>query len=61
MNKNSGNHTMNDLANASDLVTDSDEPKTLAEAAYRQLRRDIIEGVHRPGDKLRVEHLKRCV
>ncbi len=58
MNKNSGTHTMNDLANASDLVTDSDEPKTLAEAAYRQLRRDIIEGVHRPGDKLRVEHLK---
>ncbi|HNE17521.1 MAG TPA: GntR family transcriptional regulator, partial [Rhodocyclaceae bacterium] len=35
-----------------------DEPKTLAEAAYRQLRRDIIEGVHKPGEKLRVEHLK---
>ena len=49
---------MNDLANAPDLVSDSDEPKTLAETAYRQLRRDIIEGVHRPGEKLRVEHLK---
>lgn len=34
------------------------EPKTLVEAAYKQLRRDIIEGVHAPGDKLRVEHLK---
>lgn len=34
------------------------EPKTLVEAAYNQLRRDIIEGVHPPGEKLRVEHLK---
>ncbi|MEY2633911.1 MAG: hypothetical protein RIR00_2565 [Pseudomonadota bacterium] len=34
------------------------EPKTLVEGAYRQLRRDIIEGLHAPGDKLRVEHLK---
>lgn len=37
---------------------DLEEPKTLAEAAYRQLRRDIIEGRHPPGEKLRVEHLK---
>ena len=50
---------MNDLANVPDLSGhQADEPKTLAEAAYRQLRRDIIEGVHRPGEKLRVEHLK---
>ncbi len=34
------------------------EPKTLVEGAYQRLRRDIIEGVHAPGEKLRVEHLK---
>ncbi|MCE1240066.1 MAG: FCD domain-containing protein [Azonexaceae bacterium] len=34
------------------------EPKTLAEGAYRALRRDIIEGRLAPGEKLRVEHLK---
>lgn len=34
------------------------EPKTLVESAYRNLRRDIIEGRLRPGEKLRVEHLK---
>lgn len=37
---------------------DFEEPKTLVEGAYRQLRRDIIEGRHPPGEKLRVEHLK---
>lgn len=37
---------------------DSYIPKTLVEAAYNKLRRDIIEGVHAPGEKLRVEHLK---
>lgn len=35
-----------------------EEPKTLVEGAYNRLRRDIIEGVHAPGEKLRVEHLK---
>jgi len=35
-----------------------EEPKTLVEGAYLQLRRDIIEGRHAPGTKLRVEHLK---
>ncbi|MFT3759070.1 FCD domain-containing protein [Thauera sp.] len=35
-----------------------EEPKTLVEGAYQRLRRDIIEGVHAPGEKLRVEHLK---
>ncbi|MBL6751047.1 MAG: FCD domain-containing protein [Nevskia sp.] len=33
-------------------------PTTLIEAAYHELRRDIIAGVHAPGEKLRVEHLK---
>ncbi len=50
---------MNDVASVPDLTGGhADEPKTLAEGAYRQLRRDIIEGLHRPGEKLRVEHLK---
>lgn len=34
------------------------DPRTLVEGAYQRLRRDIIEGVHPPGEKLRVEHLK---
>ena len=34
-------------------------PKTLAENAYLQLRHDIVTGKHRPGSKLRVEHLKK--
>lgn len=34
------------------------EPKTLIESAYRQLRRDIIEGRLAPNEKLRIEHLK---
>jgi DNA-binding GntR family transcriptional regulator len=40
------------------LEAHSAAPKTLAEGAYLQLRRDIIEGVLPPGSKLRVEHLK---
>lgn len=39
-------------------ATSAQEPKTLVEAAYFRLRRDIIEGFHPPGEKLRVEHLK---
>ena len=39
-------------------VVGGEEPRTLVETAYRRLRRDIIEGVRRPGEKLRVEHLK---
>lgn len=35
-----------------------DMPKTLVEAAYQRLRRDIIEGRLMPGERLRVEHLK---
>ena len=34
------------------------EPKTLVESAYRNLRRDIIEGRLLPGEKLRIEHIK---
>lgn len=37
-----------------------DQPRTLIEATYRQLRRDIIEGRLAAGEKLRVEHLKSC-
>ena len=33
--------------------------RTLIEQAYRQLRDDIIEGRLAPGEKLRVEHLRR--
>lgn len=33
-------------------------PSTLIEAAYRQIRRNIVLGVHAPGEKLRIEHLK---
>ncbi|EPZ15754.1 transcriptional regulator [Thauera terpenica 58Eu] len=40
------------------LPSEAQEPKTLVEGAYQRLRRDIIEGTHAPGDKLRVEHLK---
>lgn len=35
-----------------------DAPRTLFEAAYRRLRQDIVYGRYKPGDKLRVEHLK---
>ncbi|WP_020656184.1 GntR family transcriptional regulator [Massilia niastensis] len=39
--------------------TESPEPpRTLVEATYLRLRRDIIEGRLAPGTKLRVEHLK---
>lgn len=33
-------------------------PRTLIETAYHRLRRDIIDGRHLAGEKLRVEHLK---
>lgn len=33
-------------------------PRSQIESAYRQLREDIIEGRHAPGERLRVEHLK---
>lgn len=35
-----------------------EEPKTLGDRAYRELRRRILEGVFPPGHKLRVEHLR---
>jgi GntR family carbon starvation induced transcriptional regulator len=37
---------------------EAQKPKTLVEAAYLRLRRDIVEGIRHPGEKLRVEHLK---
>lgn len=33
-------------------------PSTLIEAAYRHIRRDIVLGVHAPGERLRIEQLK---
>jgi GntR family transcriptional regulator, carbon starvation induced regulator len=45
---------MNDKLNA----RDDDAPTTLVERVHAQLRRDIIEGKHPPGSKLRIEHLK---
>lgn len=35
-----------------------DDARTLVERAYQRLRQDIIDGVHAPDVKLRVEHLK---
>jgi DNA-binding GntR family transcriptional regulator len=40
------------------FIPKTQEPKTLVEGAYLALRRDIINGVHPPSTKLRVEHLK---
>lgn len=37
---------------------DSHSGKSMIESAYFRLRRDIIEGRHAAGEKLRVEHLK---
>lgn len=37
---------------------DHPEARSLTESAYLRLRRDIIEGRHAPGVKLRVEHLR---
>lgn len=41
-----------------EAVAESKHAPTLFEAAYRKLRRDIIEGRLQPGERLRVEHLK---
>ncbi|NTV10535.1 MAG: FCD domain-containing protein [Zoogloea sp.] len=50
---------MSEYASAAEIAAaEGEEPKTLVEGAYRQLRRDIIEGAVQPGEKLRVEHLK---
>lgn len=40
-------------------VRDSEKSGTLVERAHAALKRDIISGRHLPGQKLRVEHLKR--
>jgi GntR family carbon starvation induced transcriptional regulator len=42
----------------SHVETDIAAPRTLAERAYLSLRRDVICGKLKPGEKLRVEHLK---
>ena len=43
---------------SSHVETDIANPRTLAERAYLNLRRDVICGKLAPGEKLRVEHLK---
>lgn len=43
---------------ASHVETDITTPRTLAERAYLNLRKDVICGKLAPGEKLRVEHLK---
>lgn len=43
---------------AAALAAGDDAPRSLIETAYRQLRRDIVEGRYGAGEKLRVEHLK---
>lgn len=45
-------------ADSAERAHAEDQPRTLIESAYRQLRRDIVDGALKPGDKLRVEHLK---
>lgn len=40
-------------------VRDARKPGTLVAKAHAAVRNNIISGVHRPGEKLRVEHLKR--
>ena len=50
---------MNSTLRTSKPTTKADENRTLTECANEALRRDIISGVHRPGEKLRIEHLKK--
>jgi len=40
------------------MATDT-APKTLTDQAYQLLREDIVHGKFQPGEKLRIEHLKR--
>lgn len=37
----------------------TNQASTLTDAAYQRLREDIVHGQFKPGEKLRVEHLKR--
>lgn len=52
------NTTTSSLSRKESSDNGTPEPKTLVEAAYRDLRRDIIEGRLIPGEKLRIEHIK---
>ena len=40
------------------MTTDAAEAMTLTETAYRRLRHDIIAGIRRPGERLRLERLR---
>lgn len=46
------------MANHPSFHDEETAPRTLAERAYRELRQDIVCGQLRPGQRLRVEHLK---
>ena len=50
---------MNSTLRTSTPTTKADENRTLTECVNEALRRDIISGAHRPGEKLRIEHLKK--
>ena len=60
MAKRTAPHASPDAADAAATLPHADEaPRTLIEQAYGQLRDDIVEGRIGPGEKLRVEHLRR--
>jgi len=44
---------------SSDAAGDTAASGTLVEQAHAALKKNIIAGLHRPGEKLRVEHLKQ--
>ena len=50
---------MNSTLRTSTPTTKADKNRTLTECVNEALRRDIISGAHRPGEKLRIEHLKK--
>lgn len=49
---------MKDSHSLGPAVADREKTGTLVEMAHAALKKDIIAGRHRPGEKLRVEHLK---
>ncbi len=49
---------MKDKKTNGSVIPDGGKTGTLVEMAHAALKRDIIRGMHRPGEKLRVEHLK---
>lgn len=52
------NATIDDWFTGSAIASNHNQVETLADAAYRRLRLDIIRGHLKPGEKLRIEKLK---